>query len=115
MSTQVITTFDQDPDYDKVITVYRGDFTMEEWVCTLSEAEQKEWWHQHDIHEAAVHAAVAAGDAKVHTPDAKNATIKWRSQEIHEKWMNTISAEDNESYHSFWSRYHAAVAERNKQ
>ncbi len=64
MSTQVITTFDQDPNYDKVITVCRGEFTMEEWVATLSDAEQEEWWRQHDIHEAAVHAAVAAGDAE---------------------------------------------------
>jgi hypothetical protein len=60
-----------------------------------------------------VHAAVAAGDAEVHTPDPKNATIKWRNQEIHLYWMNTISAEDNASYHSFWARYHAAMDERN--
>lgn len=115
MSTQVITTFDQDPDYDKVITVTRGEFTMEDWVATLTDQEQQEWRRQHDIHEAAVHAAVAAGDAEVHTPDPKNATIKWKSQEIHVQWMNTISAEDNESYHSFWSRYHAAVTQRNSQ
>ncbi len=114
MTTKVDTSFGEDPDYEKVITVRRGDFTMEHWVATLSEEEQKEWWRQHDIHEAAVHAAVAAGDAEVHTPDPHNATIKWKSQEIHIQWMNTISREDNDSYHSFWSRYHAAVAERNK-
>jgi hypothetical protein len=114
MSTQVNIEFDADPDYNKVITVYRGEFTMEDWVATLDESEQQEWRRQHDIHEAAVHAAVAAGDAEVHTPDPKNATIKWRNQEIHLYWMNTISAEDNVSYHSFWSRYHAAVTERNK-
>lgn len=115
MTTKVDTTFGQDPNYDKVITVKRGEFTMEDWVSTLSQEEQQEWRKQHDIHEAAVHAAVAAGDAEVHTPDPENATIKWRNQEIHLYWMNTISAEDNDSYHSFWSRYHAAVAERNQQ
>lgn len=115
MTTRVDTSFGEDPNYDKVITVHRGGFTMEQWVTTLSAEEQQEWWRQHDIHEAAVHAAVAAGDAEVHTPDPQNATIKWKSQEIHIQWMNTISAEDNASYHSFWSRYHAAVAERNQQ
>jgi hypothetical protein len=115
MSTQVTTTFDADPDYDKVITVKRGEITMEDWIATLDVGEQQEWRKQHDIHEAAVHAAVDAGDAEVHTPDPKNATIKWKSQEIHVYWMNTISADDNTSYHSFWARYHAAMEERNKQ
>ena len=56
MSTQVNIAFDADPDYNKVITVHRGEFTMEHWVATLSVEEQQEWRRQHDIHEAAVHA-----------------------------------------------------------
>lgn len=114
MGTKVTTTFDQDPDFDKVITVTRSDWTMEDWIATLPQAEQDEWWRQHDIHEAAVQAAVAAGDAQVHTPDPQNATIKWKSQEIHGQWMATISESDNASYHSFWSRYHEAQKQRNQ-
>lgn len=113
MSTEVNIKFDADPDYNKVITVRRGEFTIEDWVATLDESEQQEWRRQHDIHEAAVHAAVAAGDAEIVNQHSMNTSIKWRNQEIHLYWMNTISAEDNASYHSFWSRYHAAVAERN--
>ena len=114
MSTEVITTFDQDPEYEKVITVKLGEFTIEHWVATLSLEEQQEWRRQHDIHEAAVHAAMAAGDAEVHVIDAHNAMVKWKNNEVHGQWMNTISQADNDSYHSFWARYHAAMAERNK-
>ena len=113
MSTQVITTFDQDPEYNKVITVARGEFTIEHWVATLSTEEQQEWRRQHDIHEEAVYAAIAAGDAEILNRHSLNSTIKWRNQEIHLHWMNTISAEDNASYHSFWARYHDAMTERN--
>lgn len=115
MSTQVVATFDQDPDYEKVITVRSSEFTIEHWVATLSLEEQQEWRRQHDIHEAAVQAAVAAGDAEVHVFDPRNAMVKWKNDEVHGQWMNTIAPEDNESYHSFWARYHAAMAERNKQ
>jgi hypothetical protein len=114
LPTSIETQHDQDPEFAKVIQVRRDGFTMEHWITTLPEPEQQEWWRQHDIHEAAVHAAVAAGDAEVITPDPHTATIKWRSPEIHAQWMDTISAEDNASYHSFWSRYHAEVARRNQ-
>jgi hypothetical protein len=115
MSTQVITAFDQDPEYEKIIIVNRSNFTIEDWVATLSVEEQQEWRRQHDIHEKTVYAAVEAGDAEVVNRHSMNSAVKWKSQEIHLKWMNTISAEDNQSYHSFWDRYHAAMAERNQQ
>lgn len=113
MPTSIETHHDQDPEFGKVIQVRRQGFTMEQWILTLPECEQQEWQRQHDIHEAAVHAAVAAGDAEVLTPDPHTATIKWRSPEIHAQWMDTISAEDNRVYHDFWARYHAEVAARN--
>lgn len=114
MSTDVIAAFDQDPEYQKTIIVNRGEFTIEHWVATLSLEEQQEWRRQHDIHEAAVYAAVAAGDAEVVNRHSANSAVKWKNDEVHGQWMNTISQADNDSYHSFWSRYHAAMAERNK-
>jgi hypothetical protein len=112
MTTQIITTSDQDADYQKVITITHGAFTMEHWVATLSINGQQEWRRLQSIHEDAVHAAVAAGDAEVLHSDTINATIKWRNQEIHSHWMNTISVEDRASYNSFWTRYQSAEAKR---
>ena len=113
MTTQITTAFNQDSPYNKVITVARGEFTIEQWVATLSTEEQQEWQKQHHIHDSVVRAAMTAGDARAITYDPTNATIEWRNHEIHMQWMNTISVEDHASYHSFRTRYHAATAERN--
>lgn len=112
MKAEISIEFGKDPEYEKVISVDHGQFTIEDWVATLSIAEQQEWRRQHDIHEAAVHAAVAAGDAEIIKPTPDSAFIKWRSEPIHVKWMQTISEQDNASYHDFWARYHAAMQER---
>jgi hypothetical protein len=113
MKTEISTEFGKDPEYDKVISINHGSFTIEDWVATLSVEEQHEWRLQHSIHENAVHLAVAAGDAQIVRLGAGRSSIKWKSEPIHSQWMNTISAEDNVIYHSFWARYHAAMAERN--
>ena len=115
MTTQITTTvtqtINQDDDYQKVITITPGEFTTAHWAATLSIEEQQEWNRQNSIHNDAVQAAVAAGDAKV-THNKNNATIEWRTEEIHLHWMNTISAEDHASYHSFWDRYYIAAGDR---
>jgi hypothetical protein len=113
MSTDIqINLVEGEDDYGKIITVRRTDFTIEDWAATLPESERLEWRRQHDIHEDAVHAAVAAGDAEINDIDPYNVVIKWKNPEIHEKWMNTISAEDNEKFHDFWRRYHIAAEKR---
>ena len=111
MNTQIVTTFDQDADYQKVITVTREAFTMEHWAATLGTEDQQECKKQCRLHNIAVDSAVAAGDARV-THNINNATVEWRTEEIHQHWMNTINAEDHAGYHSFWTRYQAAMAER---
>jgi hypothetical protein len=115
MTTQITTTvtqtINQDDDYQKVITITPGEFTTAHWAATLSIEEQQEWNRQNSIHEGAVQAAVAAGDAEV-THNKNNVTIKWRNEEIHMHWMNTISAKDHASHQSFWTRYLAVKAER---
>ena len=113
MKAEISVEFGKDPEYDKVISVDHGSFTIEDWVATLSIEEQNEWRQQHAIHEAAVHSAIANGDALIVKVGVRQSSIKWKSEPIHAQWMNTISAEDNASYHSFWKRYHAAMAERN--
>ena len=116
MSTKVTTEFDADPEFGKVITVKHGAITINEWAVTyLTPEENAQWLEQDRIHEEAVHAAVAAGDCEIDQPDTQNAAIKWRSQEIHQKWMETISNEDHAIYHSFWDRYHAKMAELAKE
>ncbi len=112
MKAEIRIEFDKDPDYNKVISIDHGDYTMEHWVQELSEQEQQEWRRQHSIHESAVFAAVRAGDAEIVKINDKQSQIKWRSDPVHAQWMNTISAEDNAKYHDFWARYHAAMAER---
>lgn len=114
MKAEISIEFGKDPEYDKVISVDHGEFTIEHWVATLSEDEQREWRKQHDIHEDAVHAAVRAGDAEIVKTSENSAMVKWRSEPIHVQWMNTISPEDNAKYHDFWARYHAAMSERMK-
>jgi hypothetical protein len=109
MTTQVTITVNQDSPFNKVITAEYGEFSFSQWVATLSTEDQQEWEKQCRLHNIAIDAAVAAGDAKV-THTTKNATVEWRNQEIHMQWMNTISAEDHASYHSFWDRYHTATA-----
>jgi hypothetical protein len=107
MNTKVTTEFDADPEFGKVIAVKHGDMTIGEWAATyLSPEENAQWLKQDRIHEAAVHAAVAAGDCEIDLLDTLNAAVKWRSQEIHQKWMDTIAWEDHEIYRSFWDRYH---------
>jgi hypothetical protein len=112
MKAEISVEFGKDPEYDKVISIDHGSFTIEDWVATLSIEEQHKWRLQHSIHENAVHSAIAAGDALI-VKVGRQSNIKWKSEPIHVQWMNTISAEDNASYHSFWARYHAAMAERN--
>ena len=111
MTTQIITTVNQDSPYNRVITVDYGEFSFNDWLATLNTEDQQEWEKQWRIHTIAVDAAVAAGDARV-THNTKNATIEWRTEEIHMHWMNTISVENHTSYKSFWARYQAATAER---
>ena len=113
MKAEISTEFGKDPEYDKVISIDHGSFTIEDWVATLPIEEQHEWRQQHAIHEAAVHSAIAAGDAQIVRPTQGRSDIKWKSESVHAQWMNTISAEDNASYHSFWARYHAAMTEKN--
>ena len=113
MTTQIIATFNQDDNYQKVITITPGEFTTAHWAATLSIEEQQEWNRQNSIHEGAVQAAVAAGDAEVHNATTTgNVTIKWRNEEIHHQWMKTISVEDHASYNSFWARYYIAAGDR---
>jgi hypothetical protein len=109
--TQITTTVDQDSPFNKVITAEYGEFSFNQWLATLSTEDQQEWEKQCRLHNTAVDAAVAAGDARV-TLNIKNNTIEWRTEEIHSRWMNTISVEDHASYHSFWTRYHTATTER---
>ena len=113
MSAEVTTTFDPNGEYGKVITVKHGPISINEWAATtLSAEENAEWLRQDKIHEDAVKAAIAAGDCELVQHDHQNANIKWRSTEIHEKWMNTISQEDHRIYSDFWSRYQKAMEER---
>ena len=111
MTTKV--TFGEDPDYDKIITVrHNSTFTMNQWrEKYLTPEENAEWLEQDRIHEEAVHAAIAAGDCFHDRTDQYNVQIKWRNQEVHLKWMNTISQENHAVYHSYWNRYHAKMAE----
>jgi len=109
MNTKVTTEFDTDPEFGKVITVKHGPIPIGQWAETLPAEELAEWLRQDDIHEKAVHAAVAAGDCEIDQPNTQNAAIKWRSQDIHQKWMNTISNEDHAIYHDFWHRYLTAM------
>ena len=104
-------TVNQDLPFEKMITAEYKEFSFNQWLATLSPEDQQEWEKQCRIHNIAVDAAVAAGDAKI-THNKNNATTEWRNQEIHMHWMNTISAEDHASYHSFWDRYHTAAAGR---
>jgi hypothetical protein len=113
MKAEISTEFGKDPEYDKVISINHGSFTIEDWVATLSIEDQNEWRQQHAIHEAAVHSAIAAGDALIVKVGDRQSNIKWRNEEIHLYWMHTISAEDHVSYQSFWTRYRAAMTERN--
>jgi len=112
MTTQIIATFNQDDDYQKVLTITPGKFTTAHWAATLSIEEQQEWSRQNNIHQDTVQAAVAAGDAEVYTTTNGNVTIKWRNEEIHHQWMKTISVEDRASYNSFWARYYIAAGDR---
>ena len=106
MTTKVTTTFDADPDYAKIITVNHGNITINEWAeKNLTPEENAEWLRQDKIHEEAVHAAVAAGDCFLDQQDKFNAAIKWKSETIHQKWMDTIPPADHEIYKMFWTRY----------
>lgn len=112
MTTKVDTTFGEDPDYDKVITVKHGKITINEWgEKYLTPEENAKWLEQDRIHEAAVHAAIAAGDCFHDRTDQYNVQIKWRNQEVHLEWMNTISQENHAVYHSYWARYNEKMAE----
>lgn len=112
MTTKVDTTFGKDPDYDKVISVKHGQITINEWgEKYLTAEENAEWLEQDRIHEEAVHAAIAVGDCCHDRTDQYNVQIKWRNQEVHVKWMNTISQENHAVYNSYWDRYHDKMAE----
>jgi hypothetical protein len=112
MSTTIDTTFGEDPDYDKIITVKHGTITIDQWgEKYLTPEENAEWLEQDRIHEAVVHAAIAAGDCVHVKTDESNVQIKWRNQEVHRKWMNTIIQENQAVYSSYWDRYHAKMAE----
>jgi hypothetical protein len=111
MITQISTTVDQDSTYNKVITYEYGEFSFNQWLATLNTEDQQEWENQCHLHTTAVDTAVLAGDARM-ILNTKNATIEWRTEEIHQHWMNSIGAKDHANYHSFWSRYHTAAAGR---
>ena len=112
MSTTTNTTFGEDPDYDKIITVKHGTIPINQWgEKYLTPEENAEWLEQDRIHEEAVHAAIAAGDCVHDQADQYNVQIKWRNQEVHCKWMNTISQENHAVYKSYWDRYFAKMAE----
>lgn len=110
MSAEVTTTIDPDAEFGKVITVKHGPISINEWAATtLSPEENAEWLRQDKIHEDAVKAAIAAGDCDLVQHDHQNANIKWRSQEVHRRWMDTISQEDHKIYSDFWNRYQLAM------
>jgi hypothetical protein len=111
MITQISTTVDQDSTYNKVITYDYEEFSFNQWLATLSTEDQQEWKKQCHLHNTAVDTAVLAGDARM-ILNTKNATIEWRTEEIHQHWMNTVGAKDHASYQSFWSRYHTAATGR---
>ena len=105
-------TYDQDSDYTKVITLRRGKITMREWAKKyLNPEERAEWFEQQRIHMAAVQAAIDAGDCVYVQDDQHIKQIKWRNDEVHSKWMNTISKENHAVYHTYWNRYVAKMSE----
>ena len=112
MTTPVTITFDQDLDYTKVITVRRGKITQKKWAQRyLNPEERAEWFEQQRIHMAAVQAAIDAGDCVIDQDDEHNTQIKWRNEDAHLKWMNTISQENHAVYHTYWDRYRAKMSE----
>ena len=112
MSTTIDTTFVKDSDYDKIITVKHSTITINKWgEKYLTPEENAEWLEQDRIHEAVVHAAIAAGDCAHVRTNQSTIQIKWRNEEVHQKWMNTISQENQAVYNSYWDRYHAKMAE----
>ncbi len=108
-----VITFGQDLDYNKEITVrHNSTFTINQWrEKYLTPEENAEWLKQHCIHEEVVQAAIAVSDCVYVRIDQYNVQMKWRNQEVHQKWMDTISQENRAVYFSYWDRYHAKLAE----
>lgn len=108
-----VITFGQDLDYNKEITVrHNSTFTIDTWrEKYLTPEENAEWLKQDCIHEEVVQAAIAVGDCVYVRIDQYNVQMKWRNQEVHRKWMDTISQENHAVYFSYWDRYHAKLAE----
>ena len=84
------------------------DREMEEWLLYTTDLATLERFKRiREIHNKSVQEAIACGDCMIDN-QASVANIHWRSQEVHESYINSWPAEEHKFFMQVWDSFLAS-------
>jgi hypothetical protein len=109
-------------EYEKKYTILLPikdyDKQMQDWIANTFGVETMEQFvRARDSHESVVKEADIQGDRVVffhRQGEETRVEIHWRSDEIHQMYLNRISPEDNALFSRMWNEFHTYLGTGHK-
>jgi hypothetical protein len=81
------------------------DIELEEWLLATTNQETLDRYRKiKDLHNNSVQQAIACGDCFIDNQDSV-ANIHWRSDEVHQSYINQWPVKEHEFYMKVWNSF----------